>query len=156
MDYSKITDQLYVGTTPRSRDYALLHSLGTSLVINMRIGLPPVRDPILPPITSIWLPTVDSPFFPLPIHLLVKGARAALRVLDQGGMVYTHCSHGRHRGPAMGACILISQGMPAEQAMGLIEQQRVVADLHTWYIKQRIIKFAALWSREEKLASPGW
>jgi len=145
MDYSKITDRLFIGTTPKNKDYKRLHDLGISLVINMRIGLPPVHDPISPPMTSIWLPTVDSPLLPIPIKALQQGVNAALRVIDQGGVVYTHCSHGRHRGPAMGTCILIAQGMEPEQAMRLVERQRPIADLHTWYIQRRILKFAQTW-----------
>jgi protein tyrosine phosphatase (PTP) superfamily phosphohydrolase (DUF442 family) len=146
MDYSKITDHLYIGTTPKSKDYERLHKLGTSLVINMRIGLPPVRDPISPPLISLWLPTVDSPLIPIPLKALQKGVVAALKVIDQGGVVYTHCSHGRHRGPAMGTCILIAQGMEPEQAMRLVELQRPVAELHTWYIQRRILNFATSWN----------
>lgn len=145
MDYSKITDSLFIGTTPKNKDYERLHDLGISLVINMRIGLPPVHDPISPPLISLWLPTVDSPLFPIPVKVLQQGVNAALRVIDQGGVVYTHCSHGRHRGPAMGTCILIAQGMEPEQAMRLVEQQRPIADLHTWYIQRRILKFAQTW-----------
>jgi protein tyrosine phosphatase (PTP) superfamily phosphohydrolase (DUF442 family) len=146
MDYSKITDNLYIGTTPKSKDYECLHNLGVSLVINMRIGLPPVRDPISPPLFSLWLPTVDSPLIPIPLKALQKGVDAALNVIDQGGVVYTHCSHGRHRGPAMGTCILIAQGMEPEQAMRLVEQHRPVAELHTWYIQRRILNFAISWN----------
>jgi len=146
MDYSKITDSLFIGTTPKSKDYERLHKLGVNLVINMRIGLPPVRDPISPPLISLWLPTVDSPLFPIPLKALEKGVDAALRVIDQGGVVYTHCSHGRHRGPAMGTCILIAQGMEPEQAMRLVEVQRPVAELHTWYIQRRILNFATSWN----------
>jgi protein tyrosine phosphatase (PTP) superfamily phosphohydrolase (DUF442 family) len=147
MNYSKINDNLYIGTTPRSTDYELLHKLGISLVINMRIGLPPARDPISPPIKSLWLPVIDSPFFPIPIRLLKVGAIEALKVIDHGGVVYTHCSRGRHRGPVMGACILIAQGMSAEEAMQLIEQQRPMADPHAWYIQRRILKFAREWDK---------
>lgn len=145
MDYSKITDSLYIGTTPKNKDYERLHDLGISLVINMRIGLPPVHDPISPPLISLWLPTVDSPLLPIPVKALQQGVNAALRVIAQGGVVYTHCSHGRHRGPAMGACILIAQGMEPEQAMRLVELQRPIADLHTWYIQRRILKFTQTW-----------
>jgi protein tyrosine phosphatase (PTP) superfamily phosphohydrolase (DUF442 family) len=149
MNYSRITDNLYIGTTPKSRDYALLHKLGISLVINMRIGLPPVRDPISPPLNSMWLPTIDSPLFPIPIRALKKGVDAALKVIDQDEAVYTHCSHGRHRGPAMGACILIAQGMQPEQAIRLIERQRPIAVPHDWYIQRRILRFAQIWNERK-------
>jgi protein tyrosine phosphatase (PTP) superfamily phosphohydrolase (DUF442 family) len=146
MKYSKITDHLYIGTTPKKADYELLHGLGVNLVINMRIGTPPRRDPHSPPLRSIWLPTIDSPIFPIPVRFLKIGVMEALKVIKNGGVVYTHCSKGRHRGPAMGACILIAQGMPLEEAMSLIQQQRPVSDLQARYIKRRIVKFAQWWN----------
>ena len=36
MDFSKITDDLFIGTTPFVRDYNHLRELGVRLVINMR------------------------------------------------------------------------------------------------------------------------
>jgi protein tyrosine phosphatase (PTP) superfamily phosphohydrolase (DUF442 family) len=145
MNYSKITENLYIGTTPRSDHYESLHQLGVNLVINMRLGLPPRSDPHIPPMKTLWLPTIDSPIIPIPIWAFQKGVEAALKVIDQGGVVFTHCSRGRHRGPAMGACILIAQGMPMEAAMQLIKQQRPVSDLQIWYIQRRIIKFEQTW-----------
>ncbi len=147
MNYSKITDNLYVGTAPTSQDYQELHDLGIDLVLNMVLVSPPKKDPCRPPVKSIWLPTIDSPLFPLPIHALTKGAIEALKVIEGGGTVYAHCAKGRHRGPAMGACILIAQGMDLEQAMELIKHQRPISDLKMWYIKARLIKFASEWER---------
>jgi len=145
MNYSRITDNLYFGTSPKAKDYNLLRELGVELVINMRFGFPPKRDPYSPPLKSLWLPVIDSPIFPISIHALRTGVREALKVIDGGGVVYAHCSRGRHRGPAMGACILIAEGMSPEEAMRLIEQRRPVADLHAWYIQRRIMKFAREW-----------
>jgi hypothetical protein len=146
MNYSKITDNLYTGTTPKGEDYHTLHELGVSLVINMRIGTPPRHDSHIPPMRSVWLPVIDSPIFPIPIRALQMGVQEALKVIEAGGVVYTHCSKGRHRGPAMGACILISQGMPPDQAMELIKQQRPISDLYIWYIRRWIMKFAQAWN----------
>jgi protein tyrosine phosphatase (PTP) superfamily phosphohydrolase (DUF442 family) len=147
MNYSRITDSLYIGTPPKAKDYDLLRELGVKLVINMRLGFPPVRDPFSPPLKSLWLPAIDSPIFPIPVHFLQVGVRDALKVIESGGVVYAHCNRGRHRGPVMGACILIAQGLSAEQAMRLIEQQRPVADLYAWYIQRRIMKFARQWGK---------
>jgi dual specificity MAP kinase phosphatase len=149
MNYSKITDNLYIGTTPKAKDYDLLHNLGVKLVINMRIGLPPKPDPKSPSMRSLWLPAIDSPIFPIPIRLLHLGVKEALTVIEAGGVVYTHCSKGRHRGPVMGACILIAQGMSAEQAMQLIKLQRPISDPRAWYIQRRIVKFALTWKDRE-------
>jgi protein tyrosine phosphatase (PTP) superfamily phosphohydrolase (DUF442 family) len=145
MNLSKIADNLYIGTTPKAKDYELLHQLGVTLVINMRFGLPPRRDPNSPAMKSLWLPVIDSPIFPIPIQALRKGVQEALKVIEQGGIVYAHCSRGRHRGPAMGACILIAEGMTAEDAMSLIKLQRPVADPYIWYIDSRIRKFSREW-----------
>jgi hypothetical protein len=147
MNYSQITNNLYIGTTPNSADYGVLHELGINLVINMRIGPPPKRDPLLPPIKSVWLPVFDSPIIPIPILALQMGVAEALKVIVAGGIVYTHCSKGRHRGAAMGACILIAQGMMPDQAMELIKQQRPMSDPYIWYIRRRIMKFAEVWNK---------
>ncbi len=148
MDYSQITDNLYIGTTPKAKDYDLLRSLGVQLVINMRFGLPPVRELFLPPLKSLWLPTFDSPLLPIPIKALQRGVEAAQKVMDGGGVVFTHCSKGRHRGVAMAACILIAQGMPVEQAMRLIKDKRPIADPYAWHIRRRIVKFEKVWRNE--------
>ncbi len=145
MNYSRITDNLYIGTTPKGLDYSLLHSLGVSLVINMRFGFPPRRDLNDPPMKSLWLPVIDSPIFPIPLRALQVGVQAGLSEIREGGIVYTHCSKGRHRSPAMAACILIAQGMTAEGAMDLIKQQRPISDPQAWYIERRILKFAQEW-----------
>src|SRR4030042_6598193 len=141
MKFSRITDTLYIGTTPKAQDYDTLHGLGVKLVINMRIGIPPKRDPHVPPMKSLWLPVIDSPIFPIPIRFLKLGVQEALKVVDAGGVVYTHCSKGRHRGVAMGACILIAQGMPTQQALALIKQQRPISDPQARHIQRRILKF---------------
>lgn len=148
MDYSKITDRLYIGTTPKTEDYATLRKLGVDLVINMRIGLPPRRDVHSSPMKSIWLPSIDSPIFPIPMRFLKTGVKEALKVMEDGGSVYTHCAKGRHRGPAMGACILIARGMNPEKSMQLIKQQRPASDLQAWYIHRRIMQFAREWEEE--------
>ena len=149
MNISKITDQLYTGTSPGADDYELLHSLGVVLVINMRFGFPPKRDRHSPPMKSLWLPAIDSPIFPIPIRLLTIGVTEALNVIKAGGVVYTHCSRGRHRGPAMGACILVAQGLSPEAAMQLIKLQRPVADPDAWYIRRRIIKYSETLRRSQ-------
>ncbi len=153
MDFSQITKQLYIGTTPKTSDYGLLHELGVSLVINMRFGVPPRHDLQTPPMRSLWLPTIDSPIFPIPIRMLQAGVREAVKVISGGGIVYTHCSKGRHRGPAMGACILIALGKLPEEAMRLIKAQRPVADPEAWYIRRRIIKFSQNWPDITKMTN---
>ena len=145
-NFSHITDDLFIGTTPLASDYDGLRELGIQLVINMRFSRSPYLDPHEKPIRFLWLRTIDSPFFPLPISKLIKGASAALETILLGGKVYVHCAYGRHRGPAMGSCVLIAQGYGPEEAMKLVAARRLVADPHIYYIRSRILRFEREWN----------
>jgi protein-tyrosine phosphatase len=144
-NFSNITDDLFIGTTPLASDYNGLRELGIQLIINMRLMHGPFPDAHHEPIKLLWLRTFDSPFFPIPISKLMTGAKAALETILAGGKVYVHCAGGRHRGVAMGSCILIAQGYPAEEAMQLISKRRPFADPQIYYIRARILRFAQEW-----------
>jgi len=147
MDFSPITDTLFIGTTPKSEAYDLLRELGVGLVINMRWERRPYRDLHTSPIPTLWLPTFDTPLIPIPVRVLVRGALAARETLSQGKKVYVHCQMGRHRGVAIGSAVLIAQGYEAEEAMRLIQQKRPVADPGAWYIRRQILRFERAWKR---------
>jgi protein-tyrosine phosphatase len=145
MNFDFITPDLFIGTTPSLEDYPRLHDLGVGLVINMRWEHRPMPDPHHEPLSLLWLRTVDSPFFPIPIQKLLRGAVAALETIRDGGRVYTHCAGGRHRGVAMGAAVLVAQGHDPFDAMKLIAERRSIADPFAFYIRPRILKFAEKW-----------
>ncbi len=154
LEFSSITDQLFIGVTPLASDYNGLRELGIQLVINMRFSRGPYPDTHHTPIRLLWLRTIDSPFVPLPISRLIAGASAALETILLGGKVYVHCAYGRHRGPAMGSCILIAQGYQPEEAMELVVKGRSVADPYIPYIRSRIMKFASEWEKELRISDP--
>lgn len=146
MNFSQITEHLFIGDTPSITDYETLRRLGVRLIINMRFSRGPQLDSHSQPISTLWLRSMDSPFFPISIQKLVRGAQAALETIHAGGKVYAHCAYGRHRGVAMGACILIAQGYDPHDAMELIISRRSVADPFAYYIRPRILKFAKEWN----------
>lgn len=146
MDFSQITKNLFIGTTPNRRDYDLLRGLDVRLVINMRFGRGPLPGAGDPPMHYLWLRTFDSPLLPIPIPKLMRGVHAALETMQDGGRVYAHCAYGRHRSVAMAAAILIAQGFPPERAMSLIKSKRSAADPNVFYIRRRIMLFARRWS----------
>jgi len=148
MDYSLITSYLFIGTMPTVRDYDHLRELGVQLIINMRIEHRPQPDQHKPPLRFLWLPTIDSPLFPIPVRALNRGVHAALETIRASGKVYVHCASGRHRGVAMGAAILIAQGYDPESAMDLIKSCRSFADPHAFYIRPRILRFARQWTHQ--------
>jgi len=145
VDYSQITDALFIGTTPEMDDYDALRTLEVRLIINMRAEhrLPP--DPHTPPLAILWLRTHDIPLLPIPMRALRRGVDAALTTMARGGKVYAHCAAGAHRSVVMGAAILIAQGYSADEAARWIKQCRPRADPDTWYIRWRIRRFAAMW-----------
>jgi protein tyrosine phosphatase (PTP) superfamily phosphohydrolase (DUF442 family) len=142
MNFSPITDDLFIGDTPAAADYDLLRNLGVRLVINMRFEKRPAVDPHEPPLDFLWLPTIDSPGLVIPIRFLIRGVQAAMETIQAGGKVYAHCGKGRHRGVAMGAAILIALGYQPDEAMELIKSQRAIADPDAFYIRSRILRFA--------------
>ncbi len=145
MDFSPITPQLFIGTTPTVDDYQHLHELGVRLIINMRAERRPFCNPTMPSLNLLWLPTFDNPLFLIPIRTLQRGVLAALETIQTGGKVYTHCQHGRHRGVAMGAAILVALGYDPFDAMELIKERRTISDPFVFYIRSRILRFARQW-----------
>jgi protein-tyrosine phosphatase len=148
MDYSLITPDLFIGTTPATHDYDHLREIGVQLVINMRVEFRPRKDLHPTPMPLLWLPNFDSPLIPISLKSLQRGTQAALETIQNGGKVYAHCAAGAHRGVTMGAAILIAQGYAAESAMKLIKEQRPKADPFAFYIRPRILKFARLWNEQ--------
>ncbi len=61
-------------------------ALGVRLVLSMH-WIRPTKMLGKPPVEVLWLPTIDKPFFPMPIKTLNKGVRAALPVIEDGGAV---------------------------------------------------------------------
>jgi protein-tyrosine phosphatase len=145
MNLSKITETLFIGDTPRREEYDTLRDLGVRLVINMRFEKRPARDLHQQPLHFLWIPTVDSPGLVIPIRSLIRGVRAALQTIKEGGKVYVHCAAGRHRGVAMGAAILIALGYDPDEAIELIKARRPNADPDAFYIRSRILRFARAW-----------
>jgi protein-tyrosine phosphatase len=145
MNFSTITNDLFIGTTPSAVDYNQLRDLDVRLIINMRFRRGPAPDLHVPPIELLWLRTIDNPFFPISIDKLMRGTHAALETIRNGGKVYSHCVHGVHRSVAMGAAILIAQGHDVDAAMQLIKAHRKAADPHVFYIHSRILRFANQW-----------
>jgi protein-tyrosine phosphatase len=141
---SQITNYLYISAWPRSKHVDGILALGIRLILSMH-WLLPTKSLRRPPIRLLWLPTIDKPFFPIPIKTLAKGVRAALPVIQEGDSVLAHCKEGIHRSVAQAACVLIGMGYTADEAMQMIKENRAVADPNAWYIEKRIRKFERQW-----------
>lgn len=141
---SAITEQLFIAPRPRTRHLDQFRGLGVELVLSM-IGVRPPRALAEPPFQLVRLPVFDNPLIPIPLDMLQAGVSAAVPVLEAGGRVLVYCRAGRHRSVAMAACILISQGMTADEAMEMILARRPYADPHAPHIERRIRAFGQAW-----------
>jgi protein tyrosine phosphatase (PTP) superfamily phosphohydrolase (DUF442 family) len=150
MDISPITDYLYVGAQPDPAHADRLRALGVRLIISMRGETRPPEAFSQPPLEVLWLRTFDTFFTPVPVRKLMEGTQAALPVIGGGGRVLAHCHHGRHRGVAMGAAILIAMGHSAEAAMRLLRERRAAADPGIWYVRRQIEKFERHWREQSR------
>jgi protein-tyrosine phosphatase len=106
------------------------------------------------PVRLLWLPTIDSPFTPMPISRLRHGVMAALPVIRQGSGVLVHCRYGVHRSVAMACCVLIGMGYTAGSAARLVKERRPAADPDIWYIRSRILLFEKDWLKGDTSEGP--
>jgi len=139
-DISRITDDVFISAWPEGEHADEILDLNIRLILSMHWMRP---SPTLhrPPLRVLWLPTIDTPFTPMPIATLRRGVEAALPVIHDGRAVLCHCRAGVHRSVAMACCVLIGMGHSAEEAMRLVQEQRAVADPYIWYIRRRILEF---------------
>ena len=83
MNFSIITDDLFIGTTPSKEDYNHLRGLGVTLVINMRVERRPHKDPHPTPLKLLWLPTFDFDWSVLSF-LMIHNGLATRRLVPIG------------------------------------------------------------------------
>ena len=94
-----------------------------SLGFDVDIDLEDQR-PEEPPHTKIylWLPTLDHT--PPTQEQLHTGVAALAEMVNRGLKVYVHCHNGHGRAPTLVAAYLITTGLNAEAAIGLIKAKR--------------------------------
>ena len=149
-DISQITDYLYISAWPRGEHADEFIAMGVRLILSMH-WLRPAKSLRTPPVRLLWLPTIDKPFFPIPMRTLNKGVCAALPVIEDCRAVKVHCKAGVHRSVAQAACVLIGLGYSADDAMQLIKDKRAAADPDIGYIQKRIRKFERQWPETKDL-----
>lgn len=126
LEYSRITDSLYVGPQYRESGKRALLQAGITHVVNMRSefddeahGLTLSGDDLS---GYCYLPTTDDE--PIAPYHISKGIAFIDRAVKEGGKVYIHCSAGVGRAPSMAAAYLISKGYGTDDAFALIYKAR--------------------------------
>lgn len=143
LDYSEITHGLIVGKTPYGKDYQTLQDIGVDLAINMRVEWPIKLLSRQQLIQEVWLPSVDSRYFPINQKRLLKVATKAKEIIDDGGKVYVYCREGRHRSVVMATVILIMQGYSQDSIRKLISIKRPISDMRAIKVASTIATYEA-------------
>lgn len=120
-EYSRITDNLYLGTNQCCK-----HHFDKSLLkkgIEADISLEKERlDTPFGVKYYLWLPVKDHA---APTQSQFKvGAHTIKILLDNNTKVYVHCKRGHGRSPTLVAAYFILEGMTAQEAIKTIKQKR--------------------------------
>ena len=145
LEYSQITDDLYIGAWPTKYNVDTIQSLGIKLVISTilenvdkELGQPPLR--LVKMRMSDAIP--KRPYYPT--KTLMRGVNAAMEAFENGEKVMVFCKSGRHRSVTTACCILVGRGYEAEEAISPVENKRPQADLND-ALRKRIKSFEQAW-----------
>ena len=126
LEYSRVTESLYVGPQYRASGKRALLREGITHVVNLRSefddkahGLTLAGDDST---HYCYLPTVDD--HPISDDHIVRGIAFIDNAIKDGGRVYIHCSAGVGRAPSLAAAYLISRGYNTLDALALIAKAR--------------------------------
>lgn len=144
LDYSQITENLYIGAWPTRYHREKIISLGVSLVVATIIEM---IDKELgePPLTLVHTRATDlGPRLIYPTKQLFKGVEPAVAAIQSGQKVMVFCKAGMHRSATMSSCVLVGLGHPADEAIKMVEAGREKAEIKETH-REAIIKFEGKW-----------
>jgi protein-tyrosine phosphatase len=125
-DYSKITENIYIGSDLCKGNYCPIHGedfkkLGVCAEINLKAEskeVPPDDINIY-----AWLP-VKNKHAPSPDQLVI-GSSLINEAVENGNTIYVHCKFGHGRSPALVAAYFIRyKGMSVDEAIKFISNKR--------------------------------
>ena len=136
IDITWVTDRIGVGGGIwTAENMAAVSRAGITHIIDMQIEFDDTQLAGPHGIAVCWNP-VDDDFEPKPAEVFVRGVEFALAALETDGTkLFVHCAAGVHRAPMMTLALLGVMGWAVEDAMGLIEGRRPVADFAEVYVR---------------------
>jgi Dual specificity phosphatase, catalytic domain len=123
MNFSWVTDELGVGGVFRRSDIPRLRRMGVNAVVDCRAEGSDDQNALRRHgIDFLWLPAPDT--HEISQEALDRGVVWVRERIGRGQRVYVHCLHGVGRGPLLGACVLVSSGYSATQALQRVKARR--------------------------------
>lgn len=153
LNFTWITENLAAGGSVRRRDLGRLAASGVTAVIDVRSeARDDQRELDRLGIQFLHLPAPDR--YAPGAEQLLAGVDWALRVLERGGKIFSHCEHGVGRGPLMACAILVAQGRTAPEALEIVREKRWQAAPNDRQI-ERLLDFERLWLARTERSTAG-
>jgi hypothetical protein len=145
LDYSQITDNLYIAAWPTKYHREKIISLDVKLVIATILeSIDKELDE--PPLTLVHTRGTDiGSRLIYPMGQLMKGVKPAVATIQNGGKVMVFCKAGKHRSATMTACVLVGLGHSTDEAIKIVETGRKQADIKETH-RKTIEKFEQAWA----------
>ena len=144
LDYSQITDDIYIGAWPTKYHRDTIISLGVTLIVATILEHAD-KELNEPPLRLVHTRAVDFGSRLLyPTGQILKGVEAAVSAINNGHKVLIYCKAGRHRSATMTACVLVGLGHPADEAITIVRAGRDKVHINTAH-SNAIHKFEQTW-----------
>jgi len=147
VEYSKITEQIYLGSDLCSPEVCKLHGpvfaqLGITTEISLTAEL---KDTPTDMVTYCWIPVVDN--MAPSVDQFDLGTQIINTVVNQGGKIYIHCRLGHGRSPTMLAAYFIRfKGLSDKQALEFVQKGR--SEAHPTQVQlEALEKYFQTWSK---------
>jgi len=147
LDYSQITQNLYIGAWPTKYHRETIMSLEVTLVVATILESVD-KELGQPPLTLVHTRGTDiGSRLIYPMGQLMKGVKPAVAAVQNGGKVMVFCKAGKHRSATMTACVLVGLGHSTAEAIKIVEAGREQADIKETH-RQTIEKFEQVWEAQ--------
>ena len=144
LDFSRITDQIYVGEQPSASDWYVLGALDITVDINLQSEAQDQFYMANAPEVYLWLRTPD--YAGPDVSTLLTAVLFIRRMLQENRNVYIHCRLGIGRSPVVAAAYLVTTGLNHQQALKAVQKARPVTSPLPAQIGH-LREFAELWQQ---------
>ena len=144
LDFSQITESLYIGAWPVKYNREEIISLGVTLLVSTLLERTD-KELNEPPLQLIRTHATDlGSRLIYPTGQILKGVDPAVVTIRNGGEVMVFCKAGKHRSATMASCILVGLGNSADEAIKIVEAGRPEVEIKETH-RQTIVKFEQTW-----------
>ncbi len=140
LSYSKVTEQVYVGSQHRLLGKLRLRSAGVTASVNLREEFDDAEKSLIFK-DYLYIPVTDET--PVSIDQLHEGITFIEKIVEQNEKVYVHCASGVGRSVMLVIAYLMTRGMSFQSAFDMVKAVRPFIYLFPSQ-QARLLEFEAL------------